>query len=120
MASTLRPFRCESVETVLNISVDGVIEQMAAVTRDDVLDRLRDHAEGAITATISIVVVIVVAIIVLRVLRTFVQNIVERVLAANDQTPRELQQKAQTLANVIESAGRFVVFIIAGMMVLSN
>lgn len=108
------------LETVLNISVDGVIEQIAAVTRDDVFDRLRDHAEGAIEATISILVVIVVAIIVLRVLRTFVQNVVERVLAANDQTPRELQQKAQTLANVVESAGRFVVFIIAGMMVLSN
>ncbi|MEX1158219.1 MAG: mechanosensitive ion channel family protein [Thermomicrobiales bacterium] len=105
---------------MLSISVDGVIEQIAAVTRDDVLDRLREHAEGAIQATISIVVVVIVAIIILRVLRTFVQKVVERVLSAHDQTPRELQQKAQTLANVIESAGRFVVFIIAGMMVLSS
>lgn len=120
LVSMVGPFRCESVEIVLDTSVDVVIEQIAAITRDDVLDRLRDRAEGAITATISIIVVVIVAIIVLRVLRSFVQNIVERVLAANDQTPRELQQKAQTLANVIESAGRFVVLIIAGMMVLSN
>lgn len=106
--------------TVLNISVDGVIERIEAITRDDVFDQLRDHAEGAIAATFSIIVVIIVAFIVLRILGTLVQNIIERVLEANDQTPRELQQKAQTLANVIESAGRFVVFIIAGMMVLSN
>jgi small conductance mechanosensitive channel len=108
------------LKTVLAISIDGVIERISTITSGDVVDRLRDHAGDAIEAIISIIIVIVVAILVLRVLRSFVQNIVERVLSAKDQTPRELQQKAQTLANVIESAGRFVVFIIAGMMVLSN
>lgn len=107
-------------KTVLNISADGVFERIATITRDDVLDRLRERAGGAIEATISIVVVVFVAIIVLRLLRTFVQRVIERVQSSTDQTPRELQQKAQTLANVIESAGRFVVLIIAGMMVLSN
>jgi small conductance mechanosensitive channel len=106
--------------TVLAISVDGIIERITAVTSGDVADRLRDHASGAIEATISIVIVVVVAMLVLRVLRSFIQNIVERVLSANDRTPRELQQKAQTLANVIESTGRFIVSVIAGMMVLSN
>lgn len=105
---------------VLNVSVDGVVDQILSLTRDDVLNRLQGQAAAALRTTISIVVIVIVAFIVLRVLRTFVQNIVERVLAANDQTPRELQQKARTLANVIESGGRFVVFIIAGMMVLSN
>lgn len=108
------------LKTVLNISMDELIERIVAVTRDDVFDRLRGHAEGAVQATISIAIVIVVAVIILRVLRTFVQKVVERVLSATDQPRRELQQKAQTLANVIESAGRLVVFIIAGMMVLSN
>jgi small conductance mechanosensitive channel len=108
------------LDPLLNLSVDAVIDQIMALTRDDVVERLQDQAEDAVRAMIEIVIILVVAFIVLRILRSFVQSIVERVLAANDQTPRELQQKAQTLANVIESAGRFVVFVIAGMMVLSN
>ncbi|MDQ3548777.1 MAG: mechanosensitive ion channel family protein [Chloroflexota bacterium] len=108
------------LETVLNISMDGLIEQVVAITRDDVVDRLRGHLGGVVQATISVVIVVVVAIVILRVLRTFVKRIVERVLSASDQPPRELRQKAQTLANVIESTGRLVVFIIAGMMVLST
>jgi moderate conductance mechanosensitive channel len=107
-------------ETVLNISIEGVIERIETITRDDVFDRLRGHAEGAAEATISIVVVVVVAILVLRLLRTFVQGVIERVQSSSDQTLRERQQKAQTLANVIESTGRFFVVVIAGMMVLTN
>lgn len=105
---------------MLTITPDDIIERIMTVTRDDVLDRLRDRGEGAVEASISIIVVVVVAIIILRLLRTFVQKLIERVQASPDQTPREMQQKAQTLANVVESTGRFLIFIIAGMMVLSN
>lgn len=103
-------------ETVLNISASQLSDRIVAVTRDDVLDRLREHVEGGLT----IVLIVVVAFVVLRVLRTFVQKTVKRVLSSPDRTPRELQQKAQTLAHVIESTGRFLVFVVAGMMVLSN
>ncbi|HEX5165356.1 MAG TPA: mechanosensitive ion channel family protein [Thermomicrobiales bacterium] len=108
------------LKTVLAISVDGVIDRFTAITSGDVVDRLRDHAGAAVEAIVSIAIVVIVAMLILRVLRSFVQNIVERVLSGNDQTQRDLQQKAQTLANVIESTGRFIVFVIAGMMILSN
>jgi len=105
---------------VLTISPQDVLETIAAITRDDVVDQLRDRAEGALAASITIIIVVVVAIIILRLLRTFVERLIARVQASPDQTPREMQQKAQTLANVVESTGRFLVIIIAGMMILSN
>lgn len=108
------------LKTVLDIWIEALLDRVESITRDDVADRLRQHAEGAIQAILSIVIVVVVAVIILRLLRTFVTKVVERVLSSTDQPPRELQQKAQTLANVIESAGRLVVFIIAGMMILSS
>ncbi len=105
---------------MLNISVEGAIDQLLTITRDDVLDRLRAQGEVALEATFSIVVVVVVAIIVLRLLRSFVKRVIVRVQSTSDQTPREVQQKAQTLANVIESTGRFIVLVVAGMMILTN
>lgn len=105
---------------MLTISPQDVLETIAAITRDDVVDQLRDRAEGALAASITIIIVVVVAIIILRLLRTFVERLIARVQASPDQTPREMQQKAQTLANVVESTGRFLVIIIAGMMILSN
>lgn len=95
-------------------------ETVAMLTQDDVVDQLTDWGKDVASVALSIVIIIVVALIVLRLLRSAVQNIVERVLDRQDQTPRELRQKAQTLASVIESAGRFIVFILAGMMILSS
>jgi moderate conductance mechanosensitive channel len=95
-------------------------ETVDALTRDDVLDQLGAWAGDIGSAALSVVLIVIVAMVVLRLLRSAVQNIVERILDRQDQTPRELRQKAQTLASVIESAGRFIVFILAGMMILSS
>lgn len=95
-------------------------ELILGISEDDVRHRLDDWLTETGSTIVSIVVIIVVALIVLRLLRTFVQKIVQRVLSDTDQTPRELRQKAQTLAAVVESAGRLIVFLVAGMMILSN
>jgi moderate conductance mechanosensitive channel len=73
-----------------------------------------------ISATLSIGVIVLISLGLLRLLRSVVRRTVERVMERHDQPARELTLKANTLANVIESAGRMVVFIIATMMILSN
>jgi small conductance mechanosensitive channel len=93
---------------------------VAAVTQDDVTDEVVIWLDNAWRAIVSIVLTIVVALIVLRLLRSGVKHIITRVLERQDQTPYELQQKAQTLASVIEGAGQLIVFIIAGIMILSS
>jgi moderate conductance mechanosensitive channel len=65
-------------------------------------------------------VIVVITFVILRLLRSTVQKFVRRVLERRDQPPRDLTQKAQTLANVIESTGRLIILIIASMMVLTN
>jgi small conductance mechanosensitive channel len=93
---------------------------LTLVTQQDVQDELLDWLRQAGTTILSIMLIIVIALLILRLLRVLVQRIVQRVLADTDQTPRELRQKAQTLATVVESAGRLVVFLVSGMMVLSS
>jgi moderate conductance mechanosensitive channel len=73
-----------------------------------------------ISATLSIGIIVLISLGLLRLLRSVVRRTVERVMERHDQPARELTLKANTLANVIESAGRMVVFIIATMMILSN
>lgn len=102
------------------ISLDDITGRIRGVTRDDVINRVGDWGEQALASAVSIAVIVVIAIIVLRLLRSLVERVVQRVLERQDQTPRELKQKAQTLGNVIESTGRLIVFLVAGMMVLSN
>ena len=99
---------------------ERLLAPVQAVTRGDVRDQFSDWLGDALSSIVSIVVIVVVALIVLRLLRSAVQRIVARVLDRQDQSQRELRQKAQTLANVIESAGRLVVFILAGMMILGK
>jgi small-conductance mechanosensitive channel len=105
---------------LLTTTPQELIERFIDITRDDVIDQLRSKAEGAAQSAISIVIIVVVSFIILRLLRTFVGKLIARVQASPDQTPREMQQKAQTLANVVESTGRFIVITVAGMMILTN
>ncbi|HUG13686.1 MAG TPA: mechanosensitive ion channel family protein [Thermomicrobiales bacterium] len=102
------------------IPLDDIAGRIRAVTRDDVVNRLTGWGHEALATAITIVVIVIIAIIVLRLLRSLVERVIQRVMERQDQTPRELKQKAQTLGNVIESTGRLLVFLIAGMMVLSN
>lgn len=69
---------------------------------------------------LSILVIVVVSFLVLRALRMLVQKTIRRLMERSDQPARELTLKANTLSSVVESAGRMVVLIVAGMMVLDN
>jgi small conductance mechanosensitive channel len=102
------------------ISPGDVADLVAAITQDDVADEIANWLGDALSTIFSIVLIVVISLAILRVLRAGVQRVVTRVLERQDQTPRELRQKAQTLASVVEGAGRLVVFIIAGIMVLSS
>ena len=102
------------------ISTDDVVEFVKTVTREDVIDQLGDWFAEWLSTIFSVVLIVVIALVFLRLLRAGVQRVVQRVLAQEDRTPREMRQQAQTLASVIEGAGRLVVFIVAGIMVLSN
>lgn len=90
------------------------------ITQGEVEDEVVDWLADAGTTIVSVALIILIALLVLRLLRALVQRLVQRVLADTEQTPRELRQKAQTLATVVESAGRLVVFLVSGMMVLSS
>jgi len=114
------PYLCLTLLVFVLDPTEWFAETVAMLTQDDVVDQLSAWGKDMAAAALSILIIVIVAMVVLRLLRSGVQNIVERVLDRQDQTPRELRQKAQTLASVIESAGRFVVFILAGMMILSS
>lgn len=102
------------------VSLDDITGQFSSITSDQVVDQLAAWGQQALSSVISIVVIVVIAFVVLRLLRSMVERVIERVMERQDRTPRELKQKAQTLANVVESTGRLIVFLIAGMMVLSS
>jgi small-conductance mechanosensitive channel len=109
-----------SFTRLLTTAFDTLFEDATGITRQDVLDRLLAWGEEALSSLVAVTVILIFAIIILRLLRTLVQRLVQRVLERQDEPTRELKQKAQTLANVIESTGRLVIFLIAGMMVLTN
>jgi len=106
--------------TVLKISVAEPSERMLMVTQDEVIDTLLETGERALGTIISIVIIVAITFIVLRILRSSVKRIAERILSTHQYQTRELQQKAQTLASVIESAGRAIILVLAAMTVLTN
>lgn len=105
---------------MLKISDSGPIERIRSVTQDEVVDALIEAGGNALGTIITIVIIIAVALILLRILRSSVKHIAERILATHQLQTRELQQKAQTLSSVIESAGRAMIIVIATMTMLTN
>jgi moderate conductance mechanosensitive channel len=69
---------------------------------------------------VAVGVIILMSILALRVLKMAVNRAAQRVMTRQDKPVRELKLKADTLASVIENAGRIVILLIATMMVLSN
>lgn len=97
-----------------------VIDEVTAIGFNGVTDYLLDFASLAASRVAAILLIVVITFLILRVLRSTVQKFVRKVLERRDEPPRDLTQKAQTLANVIESTGRLIILIIASMMVLTN
>lgn len=87
---------------------------------DDVLGAIGNWVVDAAGLLITIVLVIVVALVAMRVLRIFVQRLVERVMTSREGSSRELKQRAETLANIIESTGHFVIILMAFLIILDN
>jgi small conductance mechanosensitive channel len=104
----------------LAIEPGGARDRLPAIAWDEVVDRVVDALVGALSSLGGAAVIVVLALLALRLLRMAVEKIVERVLARQDPPPVALQKQAQTLASVVESAGRLVVGIIAGLMVLAT
>jgi len=97
-----------------------VVDQVTAIGLNGMTGYLLNFLELAIPRIASILVIVVITFFILRLLRSTVKRFVRRILERRDQPARDLTQKAQTLANVIESTGRFLILLVAGMMVLTN
>lgn len=113
-------FRAPEALATLLTDPAGVIDQMAAIGVEGMTDYALDFLQGALPRVVSILVIIVITFIVLRLLRSTVQQFVRKLLERRDEPPRDLTQKAQTLASVIESTGKLFILIMAGMLVLTN
>ena len=107
------------LDQLLTDPVD-VVEDVSAIGWGGMADYLLDFGAMALPRFASIILIVGITFVILRVLRTTVQKLVRRILERRDQPPRDLTQKAQTLASVIESTGRLLILVIAGMMVLTN
>lgn len=100
-------------------AIEESIQEVTSQT-DQFVGRLLDLATRAIGPAVQILVIIALSMLLLRLLRSTVRGTVSRFMERADTPPRELASKATTLANIIESAGRMMIIIVAGMMVLSK
>ena len=106
----------------MNLAATIAFGQIEAtlVSADRFADLLRGIADRAAGPFFSILVIVVVTFLLLRGLRTVVRQLMKRVLERANEPPRELTLRANTLSSVVESAGRLLILIVAGMMVLGN
>ncbi len=97
-----------------------LLHDLRQITASGVAGRLGDWLLGAGRSVISIVLIIIISLVVLRLLRATVSRILSGVLSTSSEPTVVLEQRAETLARVVESTGRAMIFIIATMMILSN
>ena len=87
---------------------------------DDMVDWGGELLSVAASRLASVAVVIVVTFIALRLLRSLVQRVVRQVLESREGSSREVRQRASTLAALVESTGRYVIFFIAAITILGT
>ena len=87
---------------------------------DDIGGWLIDVLGFAASRFASIIVIVIISVIALRLLRTLVQRIVKQVLESRQGSSQEINQRATTLAALVESTGRYVILFIATLMVLGT
>ena len=73
-----------------------------------------------VSPILSILVIVAIAMLVLRGVRTVIRSTIKRLVERSEQPSRELTLKINTLSSVVESGGRLIVLVVAGMMILSN
>jgi len=81
---------------------------------------LSDFGRTTIGPVISVLVIVAMALVILRVMRTVIRRMIRHLVERNEKPNRELTLKINTLSSVVESGGRALVIVIAGMMILSN
>lgn len=81
---------------------------------------LSDFGRSTIGPIVSVLVIVVLALVIMRVLRTLIRRMIRRLVERNEKPNRQLTLKINTLSSVVESGGRALVIVIAGMMILSN
>lgn len=89
-------------------------------SQESVVDALTDLLQTAADRLVSVALIILVTFIALRLLRALVRRVIREVLESREGTSRELAQRADTLASIIESTGKAVVLAIAGLTILDN
>lgn len=89
------------------------LRRVAGIGWDDILDWSGQFLAVAASRIISIVVIVVVTLVALRLLRSLVQRVFLRAIESREGTSREAAQRASTLAALVESTGRYVIFFIA-------
>ncbi|MFW6074471.1 MAG: mechanosensitive ion channel family protein [Chloroflexota bacterium] len=105
------------------IEIQDLLDRIAPMqnqTFDQIVDRIGDFFVDAAGSMVSIGVIILVTLIALRLLRSLVRRIIREVLQSREGTSRELSQRAETLAGIVESTGRYVILFIATLTVLSD
>lgn len=89
-------------------------------SQESILDALVDLLQLAADRLVSVALIVLVTFIALRLLRRIVRRVVEEVMETREGSARELRQRAETLASIIESTGKFIILTIAVLTILDN
>jgi len=87
---------------------------------DEFVDWGGDFLSFAASRLVSTLIIIVITFIALRLLRSLVQHVVKQVLESREGRSREVSQRATTLAALVESTGRYLIFFIATLTILGT
>lgn len=87
---------------------------------DEITDWIGEFLSLAASRLVSILVIVVIAVVALRLLRSLVTRVVQEVLESREGSSREVSQRASTLAALVESTGRYVIYFIAGITILGT
>ncbi len=93
----------------------------SAINRSNLTaETAKSIGKDAIGPALSILVIVVISFLILRAMRTVIRRTIKHLVERSNQQSRELTLKINTLSSVVESGGRLIVLVIAGMMVLSK
>lgn len=81
---------------------------------------LTEIGRTTIGPIISVLFIVVMALVIMRLMRTLIRRTIRHLVERNEKPNRELTLKINTLSSVVESGGRALVIVIAGMMILTN
>lgn len=101
--------------TFVQSSIDKAIGHSSLI-----VSTAKQLGKDAIGPGIRILVIVIIAMLILRAMRTVIRRMIKHLVERSDQQNRELTLKVNTLSSVVESGGRLIVLVVAGMMVLSN